>query len=145
MKRFLMLVGVAVVAVAMYVAAGTASQQSRGPTAKQFKALKAQVATLSKKLNATKAEADALAGAITTCFTSVVGVSQFGDPNGTFGYQFLDKGATTPVFTSALDADGSTTPQVYMQTVDASCVQALRHRTPRAGSGRLPLHGERLR
>jgi outer membrane murein-binding lipoprotein Lpp len=145
MKRFLMLVGVGVVAAAMYVAAGTASQQSRGPTLKQFKALKAQVATLSKKLKATKAEADAIGGAISTCFTNVVGVSQFGDPNGTFGYQYIDDGATVPASTSALDADGSTTPQVYMQTVDASCVQALRHRTAHAGSRQLPLHGERLR
>jgi outer membrane murein-binding lipoprotein Lpp len=145
MKRFLMLVGVAVVAAAMYVAAGTASQQSRGPTAKQFKALKAQVATLGKKLKATKAEADALAGAISTCFTSVVGVSEFGDPNGTFGYQYLDQGATSPASTTALDADGSTAPDVYMQTVDATCVQALRHRTGRAGSGQLPLHREHLR
>ena len=40
MKRFLMLVGVAVVAAAMYVAASPASQQSRGPTLKQFNALK---------------------------------------------------------------------------------------------------------
>jgi hypothetical protein len=38
MKRFLLLVGVAVVAAAMYVAASPASQQSSGPTAKQFKA-----------------------------------------------------------------------------------------------------------
>ena len=147
MKRFLMLVGVAVVAAAMYVAAGTASQQSRGPTAKQFKALKTQVATLGKKLKATKAEADALAGAISTCFTNVVGVSQFGDPNGTFGYRYDDDGtgAHLDTFATALDGDGSTTPDVYMQTVDASCVQALRHRAARGGSGRLPLHGERLR
>ena len=57
MKRFLMLVGVAVVAAAMYVAAGTASQQSAGVTAKQFAALKKQVASLSKTLKTVKAEA----------------------------------------------------------------------------------------
>ena len=54
MKRFLMLVGVAVVAAAMYVAASPAIQQSKGPTAKQFKALKAQVASLSKTVKAVK-------------------------------------------------------------------------------------------
>jgi hypothetical protein len=59
MTRFLMLVGVAAVAAAMYVAASPASQQSRGPTAKQFNALKKEVATLSKNLKATKTEADA--------------------------------------------------------------------------------------
>ena len=40
MKRFLMLVGVAVVGAAMYVAASPASQQANGPTARQFNALK---------------------------------------------------------------------------------------------------------
>ena len=59
MKRFLMLVGVAAVAAAMYVAASPASQQSRGPTLKQFNALKKQVATLNKKLKAVTTEADA--------------------------------------------------------------------------------------
>jgi hypothetical protein len=44
MKRFLMLVGVAVVAAAMYVAASPASQQAKAPTEKQFLALKKQVA-----------------------------------------------------------------------------------------------------
>src|SRR5690242_18932992 len=96
MKRFLMLVGVAVVAAAMYVAAGTASQQSRGPTAKQFNALKAQVATLGKKLKATKAEADAAVGFIAECLVSqnagVWGVSEFGDGSATptFGYHYTD-------------------------------------------------------
>jgi outer membrane murein-binding lipoprotein Lpp len=144
MKRFLMLVGVAVVAGAMYVAAGTASQQSRGPTAKQFKALKAQVASLSKKLKATKSEADAAVGFIGTCFVSsnagVVGVSQFGDT--TTGFLFGTATAGTP--RTALDADASTTPGALLQAVDPTCVQAaLRHRQTRAGG--LQLRGERLR
>jgi hypothetical protein len=45
MKRLLMLVSVAVVAGTMYVAASSASQQATGPTAKQFNALKKQVAS----------------------------------------------------------------------------------------------------
>jgi outer membrane murein-binding lipoprotein Lpp len=154
MKRFLMLVGVAVVAAAMYVAAGTASQQSRGPTAKQFKALKAQVASLSKKLSSTRKEADAAVGFIGQCFVStnsgVLPINEFGDPNGTFGYRFDSDGTgpTTDVFTTALDIDGTTTgfAGVYLQGVDPACVQAaLRHRTARSGSSRLPLHGERFR
>jgi hypothetical protein len=67
MKRFLMFVGVAVVAAAMYVAASPASQQSSGPTAKQFKALKAQVATLSKKLKTTQADLNTLAFVYVHC------------------------------------------------------------------------------
>ena len=49
MNRFLMLVGVAVVAAAMYVAASPASQQSKGPTEKQFLALKKTVTAQGKK------------------------------------------------------------------------------------------------
>ena len=45
MKRFLMLVGVAAVAAAMYVAARRRVSSREGPTAKQFNALKKQVAT----------------------------------------------------------------------------------------------------
>jgi outer membrane murein-binding lipoprotein Lpp len=150
MKRFLMLVGVAVVAAAMYVAAGTASQQSRGPTAKQFNALKAQVATLGKKLKATKAEADAAVGFIAECLVSqnagVWGVSEFGDGSSaaTFGYRWLDAGAATEINVTALDFDGSTTPDTYLQAVDPTCVNTspLRHLL-KPGSAKLPLTGER--
>ena len=50
MNRFLILVGVAVVAAAMYVAASPASQQSKGPTAKQFVALKKTVTAQGKTI-----------------------------------------------------------------------------------------------
>ncbi len=104
MKRFLMLVGVAAVAAAMYVAASPASQQSRGPTLKQFNALKKQVATLNKKLKSGDSEADAAVGIIGACYLhqnsdGTVGfnfmpVSQFG--NSTQGYLFgAPAGATS--------------------------------------------------
>ena len=70
MKRFLMLVGVAVVAAAMYVAASPASQQA-GPTAKQFAALKKQVAALSKKVKSTQTDVDTLAFAYVHCSLAV--------------------------------------------------------------------------
>ena len=152
MKRFMLLVAVAVVAAAMYVAAGTASHQSQGPTAKQFNALKTQVANLGKKLKATKAEADAAVGFLATCLVStnagVWGVTEFGDGSTahTFGYLYDDDGPgpTAPVPTSALDFDGSTTPDTYLQAVDPTCVNTspLRHLL-KPGSGLLPLTGER--
>ena len=84
MKRFLMLVGVAVVAAAMYVAAGSASQQSKGVSPKQFKALQKQVATLGKELKTVKTEATAAAGFISNCLASsnsgVLPINEFGDP-----------------------------------------------------------------
>jgi hypothetical protein len=148
MKRFLMFVGVAVVAAAMYVAASPASQQSRGPTAKQFKALKKQVATLSKTLKATKSEADAAVAFISTCFISanagVLPINEFGDPAGAFGYQYTDNG-TDIINVTALDVDTSAPFEgAYLQAVDPACVNTtgLRHRQAHAGSSRLPLLAE---
>jgi hypothetical protein len=139
MTRFLMLVGVAAVAAAMYVAASPASQQSRGPTAKQFNALKKEVATLSKSLKTTKTEADEIAGFLTTCLASALPVSEFGDAQGgTFGYKYTDNG-TDVINTSALDTDGSSTPGGFLQIVDPSCVQGtpLGHAQTRLGNGHL--------
>jgi hypothetical protein len=86
MKRFLMLVGVAVVAAAMYVTAGSASQRSAGPTAKQFAALKKQVASMSKELKTVKAEAADADGFVRGCLLSVnsgvLPINDFGDPPG---------------------------------------------------------------
>jgi hypothetical protein len=73
-----MLVGVAAVAGAMYVAAASGSQRSTGPTAKQFKALRTQVTVLSKKLKATQNDLDGLTTAYLHCsLPSELGISQF--------------------------------------------------------------------
>jgi hypothetical protein len=131
MKRLLMFVGVAVVAAAMYVAASPASQQGGFASQKEVSALKKQVASLSKSLKSTKKESDAVAGFLSDCFLStnagVWGVSQFGDPAGTFGYSYTDNGSTYQNIT-ALDFDGGTTPQAFFQAVDPTCVSsALKH------------------
>jgi hypothetical protein len=152
MKRFLMLVGVAVVAAAMYVAAGTASQQS-GVSPKAFKALQKQVATLSKTLKTVKAEAADADGFIQACLVSsnsgVLPINDFGDPGGTFGYQFLQSDGVTKIDTTALDVDLSTPFQgVYLQGVDPACVSAAaRHNQTRSGAGHLhfSLRGESTR
>ena len=151
MKRFLMLVGVAVVAGAMYVAASPASQQSKGPTAKQFLALKKQVATLNKTLKTVKAEANAAAGFIATCLVStnsgVLPVNQFGTTSN--GYLFGPPGTppTTATARTALDVDQSTSPGGFLQGVDPSCVSstsAAGHAAGHAGSGtRLHFRAER--
>jgi outer membrane murein-binding lipoprotein Lpp len=111
MKRFLMLVAVAAVAGAMYVAASPASQQSSGPTAKQFKALKAQVAALSKKLKTTENNLDSLAVAYVHCsLPSEIGVAQF-----TVG--------VAPQHTTALDlaASGQTYELTPYDFTDSGC------------------------
>lgn len=144
MKRFLMLVGVGVVAAAMYVAASPASQQSKGPTAKQFAALKKQVATLSKELKTVvKPEADLSASYILTCLSSVsagsitihaMPVSQRG--SSTSGYLFGTTLSSTP--TTALDID-TAAPTDVLQEFDPSCLSgsALRHSAARSGINRL--------
>lgn len=100
MKRFLMLVGVAAVAAAMYVAAAPGSQQAKAPTAKQFKALKAQVATISKKLKTTQTDLEDLAVAYVHCsLPSEIGIAQFTVSN-TLGLHptALDLTATSPTY-----------------------------------------------
>ena len=152
MKRFLMLVGVAVVAAAMYVAASPASQQSRGPTLKQFNALKKQVATLNKKLKAVTTEADAAVSIIGTCYLhqnsdGTVGfnfmpVSQFG--NSSSGFLFGTSATNAP--RSALDINAAS-PQAYLQEMDPQCatLSGLRHGAIRSGSSRVQHWAERTR
>ena len=153
MKRFLMLVGVAAVAAAMYVAASPASQQSRGPTLKQFNALKKQVATLNKTLKTVKSESDAAVEIIGACYLhqnsdGTVGfnfmpVSQFG--NSTQGFLFGTTGAGTPT-RSALDINAAS-PQAYLQEMDPQCatVSGLRHGAMRSGSSRVQHWAARTR
>jgi hypothetical protein len=149
MKRFLMLVGVAVVAAAMYVAAGTASQQSKGVSVAKFNALEKKVTTLSKTLKQVKAAAADADGFIRSCLLSANGgvlpINQFGDPAGTFGYQYYD--GTQTIDTTALDLDLSSPFQgVYLQGVDSACVGSpAGHRlAARTGAGHLSLlQGER--
>lgn len=137
MKRFLMLVGVAVVAAAMYVAAGSASQQSNGVSVKQFRALQKQVASLSKTLKVVKAEARDADGFVQACLVSnnsgVLPINEFGDPTGTNGtpqgYVYGTSGDPTAgtgnTYATALDVDTSSPFQgVYLQGVDPACVAA---------------------
>ena len=131
MKRFSMLVGVAVVAAAVYVAAAPGSQQATGPTARQFAALKKQVASLSKTVKtlkagekSTKTEADAAVSFIGGCLISAnagaVAVIQRGTT--TQGYEFGT--GTGDALTTALDVDPSATPSTFLQAVDPSCITA---------------------
>jgi hypothetical protein len=160
MKRFLMLAAVATIAGAMYVAAAPGSQQATGPTETQFVALKKRVALLSKTLTALKKDeakvktaAGTAAGFIADCFdkAGAAPVSQFGDPNGTFGFGYQAAPGTPGTITSyrtALDVDASAAPQGYLQGVDASCVSTTPAASPAAspfGSGLQVLRAEHAR
>jgi hypothetical protein len=148
MNRFLMLVGVAVVAAAMYVAASPASQQAKGPTARQFKALKKQVASLSKAETSVKKLATAEAALLTACMKIAVPINQFGDPDGTIsgikqGYHYgkggVPSSTTADIYTTGLDVSSSTdTGAAWFTGGDATCGTALgentlRHAAAKAG------------
>jgi hypothetical protein len=156
MKRFMMLVGVAVVAAAMYVAAAPGSQQAKGPTAKQFSALKKQVAGLNKTVKTLKANdakvttlADAEAAVISACDQVAVPINQFGDPDGSLsgtkqGYRYgkTDPTATTAqdFFATGLDVTDTTDAGALWITggTDTSCskllnTSGLRHAAAKAG------------
>jgi len=160
MKRLLMLVGVAAVAGAMYVAAAPGSSQSAAPpTARQFATLKRQVASLSKSLKALKKDeaqvkkaAAAAVGFIGACFFDGNGqlenlpVNQFGTTSSGFLFGTdLPSGAAPR---SALDVDASGSPLAFLQEITPACLTstaALRHGSVRSGSSRLQIWAERTR
>jgi hypothetical protein len=137
MKRFLLLVGVAAVAGAMYVAAAPGSRQATAPTAKQFNTLKKQVASLNKKLKVltkdektVKTAAVAAVEYIGACFLDSSGniqnlqVNEFGTTTTGFLFGTPAGGATpgTATARSALDVDASGSPLAYLQKVTPACV-----------------------
>jgi hypothetical protein len=160
MKRFLMLVGVAAVAGAMYVAAAPGSRQASPPTARQFAALKKQVSSLSTKLKALKKDekdvktaANFAALYVALCFLDSNGniqnlqVNDFGDT--TTGFLFgTTGGGSTATPRSALDVDASGSPLAYLQKVTPGCVTgaaAASQASARSGISRLQLWAERTR
>jgi hypothetical protein len=145
MQRFLIFVGVAVVAAAMYVAASPASQQAKAPSAKQFKALQKQVAALKKDETSVKKLTIALADIVGGCYLDsnanlvTLPVSEFG--NASSGFVFGTPNTTTgQTARSALDIN-ATTPTADLQEVNPTCLSAsgLKHGTGRAGVSRLRL------
>jgi len=149
MKRFLMLLAVAAVAGAMYAAEAIGSQQAKGPSARQFAALKKEVTQLKTQLGAVKKTANGAAGFIAVCLTSskagVAPVNDFGDASATptFGYHYLSSAGGTEGFTTALDIDSSPTPGAFFQAVDPGCVgPAAASRAQTHSGSRLPLRAE---
>ena len=142
MQRFLIFVGVAVVAAAIYVAASPASQQAKAPSAKQFTALKKQVAALKKDETSVKKLTVALADIVGGCYLDssgnlvVLPVSQVG--NSTSGFLFGTSAANAP--RTALDINAAS-PTADLQEVNPKCLSAsgLKHGTGRAGVTRLRL------
>jgi hypothetical protein len=127
MKRFLTLLAVAAIAGAMYVAAAPGGLRSAGPTAKQFKALKASVTKLQKQVKTLKTEAGAALAIEELCIMHApVGVSQLGTSSSgyLFGPPQTTPTASTASATSALNLAPSS-PQYRLfalNTSQADCV-----------------------
>jgi hypothetical protein len=114
MKRLLVLVVTAALAVGLYAATAGGMQQAVTPG--QFAALSKKVAALQKQVNVLKVDIHCI---------SPVGVASFGNGT-TFGYHFKQSD-TSEILTSALDTISSgETAQFQMATIDPSCVSALR-------------------
>jgi hypothetical protein len=123
MKRLLAVIAVAGLAVGLYSATATGSQQAVTPA--QFAALKKQVATLKKDVNDLK-------GAI-SCLSSA-GVASFGSATAGFHYKQPDG---SEVLTTALDfTDQGEQPDALLAVIDPQCVTARLHikRVSRSGS-----------
>lgn len=124
MKRFFMLVAVAVVASAMYVAVSPASPQSTATTARQLASLQKKVAKMSKVLKTVQRQAQYARDYVHDCLRSTnagaMPVSEFGDAvNHTHGYQYFD--GTSTSYTTALDIDTGSTPGAFLQKVYRGC------------------------
>ncbi|MFL5961163.1 MAG: hypothetical protein ACJ75G_12985 [Gaiellaceae bacterium] len=157
MKRFLMLVAVAAVAGAMYVAAAPGGQQATAPTAAQFATLKKQVTKLTRTVTALKKDeakvkkaAGLALGFLEVCYFDSNGqlenlpVTQFGDT----GTGFLFGTSTSSAPRSALDIDTSGSPRAFLQEITPGCLTsttALRHGSLGSDSSRLQRWAERTR
>jgi hypothetical protein len=116
-NRFLMLVGVAVVAAAMYVAGSSASQVSKGVSLAKFNALNKKVSVLTKRVKSDEGVINTVGFAYVHCsLPSAIDISQRS------GYQF---GSST---TTALDlGTAGTSPFVVtpFNTSDSACTSLI--------------------
>ena len=138
MKRFLTLVGVAVVAAAMYVAASSASQQSKGPTAKQFNALKKQVTAQGKELKAVSALSVVVAQVLADCTNKgTLSVDVFGTPYTAGGYQFQNQNSSVTLTSAVNIVDpANDSNAISLMAGGANCtfdLRGLRHAAAKAG------------
>ena len=125
--------------------------QASGPTAKQFAALKKQVASLSKSLKTVKAEANDADGFVRSCLISnnsgVLPINQFGDPaapSGTAqGYHYgtgadPTSTAATPTRRPSTSIRRRRSRVCMSRVVDPACVPAgALHRQVHSGIGHL--------
>jgi hypothetical protein len=112
MKKLLALVATAGLAVGLYAATATGSQQAVTPA--QLNAVKKQVAALKKDVTVLKAFVNNCVG--------VAAVTQFGGDTAGYHYKQPDG---SEILTSAIDFTSSgETPSGILATIDPQCIQS---------------------
>jgi hypothetical protein len=137
--KYLLLLGVAAIAVTVPIAQGTTAAKDPRVTKliKQVNALKGQVGSLKSDVASLKSDVASLQQTATTVqggLTSLqscvkyksLPVADYGDGT-TEGYVYAKNGGADLVLTSALDVTPQgTTPQAFLAEVNPSCVTAAR-------------------
>jgi hypothetical protein len=114
LKRLVIVLAAALVAVAVYAVTAPAGQQSVTP--RQFSSLQKRVTTLEKK---TKVLTNTL-----KCLNEYETLSQYGDPSGSFGYAYKESDGQAG-FTTAVDATAQGDPvDLYVSLVNKSCISS---------------------
>ena len=127
MNRFLTLLAVAAIAGVMYVAAAPGGLRSTGPTAKQFRALKASVTKLQKQMKAVNKLAGDEAVILVGCLLhQAQAVDQKGAVGAFPGYEY-DTAPGTGATTTALDLAPSSevSSQFYFLGVNPQCASSI--------------------
>jgi hypothetical protein len=116
MKRFLAVAAVALIAVAVYATVAPAGPQAVTP--RQFSALSKKVTKLQKDFNSLK-------NVVGACvLTSAVPVAQFGNPEGSEGYDYVNTDNSEELQT-ALDVSASSVAQGWFLNTTAECANAI--------------------
>jgi len=129
MKRFTTVLAVVVLAGAVYVATAPGGQTA-GPTARQFRALRKQVARLQKDEKRVKTLAIEEATLLTVCVAHAVPIDQFGDTQNnpaTFGYSYTDPEVNggNPYFRTGLDFAPNDPEALWVTGGTSACGTAL--------------------
>jgi hypothetical protein len=112
MKRLAVVLAAGVAAVGLYAVTAPAGPEAVSP--RRVAALERKVTTLQREMRQAKAQL--------ACTSRALGLTQFGDPNASFGYAYRAADGTS-FFTTALDAtEQGQRPSVNLAIVNESCI-----------------------
>jgi hypothetical protein len=113
LKRLVIVLAAALVAVAIYAVTAPAGQQTSA----------SQISSLSKRVTALEKKTKVLTQRL-NCFNKYAPLTAYGDPNGTEGYVYQNANHTTTP-TTAVDFTGQNdTADANVAVVNASCISS---------------------